>query len=142
MRKLTFDKLNLTLLIAAAVLFFLRRPMTLVLAGVLLAVAALRAFSRDYAARQRENDIFTNFFDRQKMKAQAQKATRARRIRPVYQGKAGESSVGGEKAAPKSNAQYKVFKCPKCKQNLRLPKHVGKVRVTCSNCGHIFDKKA
>lgn len=141
-RKLNFDKLNTALLIAAAVFFILRSTITLVLAGVCIALVIIRSVSHDYAARQRENDIFENFFARQKAKAQSTNAKRVRRIRPVYQGQAGESSIGNQKEKSKSDGNYKVFRCPKCKQMLRLPKNVGKVRVTCSNCGHAFDKKA
>ena len=33
---------------------------------------------------------------------------------------------------------YKVFKCKKCNRNVRIPRHHGKVEVTCPLCG---DKK-
>lgn len=36
---------------------------------------------------------------------------------------------------------YKYFKCPSCKQVLRAPKGRGKIRVTCSRCHNIFEKK-
>ena len=36
---------------------------------------------------------------------------------------------------------YKYFKCPTCKQVLRAPKGRGRIRVTCSRCHHIFEKK-
>lgn len=36
---------------------------------------------------------------------------------------------------------YKYFKCPGCGQVLRAPKGRGKIRITCSRCNNIFDKK-
>lgn len=141
-RNLFFDTLNKVLLGIALVLFFLlRSAYTYVLAGVCLALALVRAFSRDHQARQRENDILMNFFARQKARANAKKATKVRRIRPVYEGKAGESTMNKKKKAPKSDKEHKVYKCPKCKQVLRVPRGKGKILITCQNCGHKFQKK-
>ena len=36
---------------------------------------------------------------------------------------------------------YRYFKCPCCKQSLRAPKGRGKIRVTCSRCSNVFEKK-
>lgn len=36
---------------------------------------------------------------------------------------------------------YCYFKCPTCKQTLRAPKGRGKIRVTCSRCHNVFEKK-
>ena len=36
----------------------------------------------------------------------------------------------------------KFFKCPLCKQKLRVPKGKGKVEITCPKCGNKFIKKA
>jgi len=36
---------------------------------------------------------------------------------------------------------YRYFKCPGCGQTLRAPKGRGKIRVTCSRCHNIFEKK-
>lgn len=33
------------------------------------------------------------------------------------------------------------FKCPKCKKILSLPRHKGKLAVTCTVCGHEFIRK-
>lgn len=37
---------------------------------------------------------------------------------------------------------YKFFTCPKCGTHLRVPRGVGKITITCKNCGHRFDRKA
>lgn len=41
----------------------------------------------------------------------------------------------------KDRKTYKYFRCPQCKQNMRAPKHKGKIRVTCSKCSHVFITK-
>lgn len=137
-----FDTLNKVLLgLAFALFFLLRSAYGYLLAGACLTLALIRAFSRDYQARQRENDILMNFFARQKAKANAKKATKVRRIRPVYEGKAGESTMNQKAKAPKDDNTHRVFKCPSCKQALRVPRGKGKILITCQNCGHKFQKK-
>ena len=42
----------------------------------------------------------------------------------------------------KNSKQYCYFVCPKCKKRLRVPRGVGKVTITCKDCGTKFDKKA
>lgn len=37
---------------------------------------------------------------------------------------------------------YKYFKCPNCKQTLRVPKGHGLITVTCPKCKHQFDKRS
>lgn len=36
---------------------------------------------------------------------------------------------------------HKTFRCPKCRQKLRVPKGKGKINITCSQCGNKFIKK-
>ena len=36
---------------------------------------------------------------------------------------------------------YRYFKCPSCRQVLRAPKGRGRIRVTCSRCHNVFEKK-
>ena len=42
----------------------------------------------------------------------------------------------------KNRKQYHYFKCPKCRERLRVPRGVGSVTVTCRKCGEKFEKKA
>jgi hypothetical protein len=86
--------------------------------GVLmLAYWLFRTFSRNVAKRQAENTRFLYF--RQKIRRKTESAKQQWRDRKTY----------------------RYFNCPKCKQRMRAPRHKGKIRVTCRNCGNIFETK-
>jgi len=38
--------------------------------------------------------------------------------------------------------QYKYLICPQCTQRLRVPRGKGKIRVTCTNCGNVFETRS
>lgn len=38
--------------------------------------------------------------------------------------------------------QYHIYKCPKCRQKLRIPRGRGKIVITCKKCGNEFIKKS
>ena len=42
----------------------------------------------------------------------------------------------------KNRKEYKYFKCPQCKQLLRLKRGCGEKQITCAKCGHQFQQKA
>lgn len=37
---------------------------------------------------------------------------------------------------------YCFFKCPQCSTVLRVPKGKGRIRITCRNCGHVFERNS
>ena len=41
----------------------------------------------------------------------------------------------------KERRTHKFFKCPGCRNTLRVPKGKGKVNITCPKCGERFQKK-
>ena len=75
-----------------------------------------RAFSRNIAARQKENQLFLAPFRKLRAWAAAHKA----------------------KAKDTTHAYYK---CPFCKAQLRVPKGKGKICITCPQCRKEFVKK-
>jgi DNA-directed RNA polymerase subunit RPC12/RpoP len=36
---------------------------------------------------------------------------------------------------------HRFYKCPSCKQRLRVPKGKGRISIRCSKCGTSFEKK-
>ena len=42
----------------------------------------------------------------------------------------------------KTAAGYQRFRCPNCKQLLRLKRGCGEKQITCAKCGHQFQQKA
>ena len=78
----------------------------------------LRMLSRDCDRREMENDHFTGMFE------PIREAADNRRERK-YQKKV-----------------FRFFRCPSCKQQLRVPRGKGKVEITCPSCGSRFIRKA
>lgn len=114
------DQMNFALLILALVLSILGaiffRPLCWV-SDVLLLYALFRALSRNIPARQRENQQFWKIW------------------LPV------KNWLALQKRKWQERKQYKYFRCPGCKQQLRAPRGRGKIEVTCQNCHHVFQTK-
>lgn len=84
-----------------------------------------RMFSKNFSKRYNENRIYTNFMSpyynfTDKLKRKMQK--KMNRM--------------------KSKKTHRYFKCPNCKQELRVPKGHGVVTITCPKCHTEFDKKS
>jgi len=76
----------------------------------------IRAFSRDFARRERENGLFLTYVDQQKQKLAAAKNRRSQR------------------------KDFRFFRCPGCKTYLRVPVGKGKIHIKCK-CGYILYRK-
>lgn len=79
---------------------------------ICFAYSYFRAFSKNLAKRQQENNWYITFV--------------GNKIRSYLK---------------RDRKNFTYFKCPKCKQSLRAPKGRGKIRVTCSRCHNVFEKK-
>ncbi len=51
-------------------------------------------------------------------------------------------SLSKSQYGSQSGAFYRYFHCPNCKQNCRVPKNKGKIRITCPRCGEVFEKRS
>lgn len=116
------DELSLALLIVGVVLSVLsglfRLNVLYILSVLLYGYAMFRMFSKNLDRRYAENAAFVR----------------------LWQGKM--SIVRQFFNRMKNMRKYKYFKCPECKQLLRLPRGVGEVTVTCGKCHQAFKQKA
>lgn len=85
-----------------------------VLSLAILIFAVFRVFSKNIEARRNENAVWLKFMGKIKQKF-------------LF-----------EKNKFKQRKTHKFVKCSKCKKNLRLPKHKGKINVTCPHCKNQF----
>ena len=85
---------------------------------ILLVIGYYRCFSKNIAARYRENQKYLN-------------ATA--KIRGFFRKK---------KYRFDQRKTYRFFKCPKCRQQVRVPKGKGKINIACPKCGERFIKKS
>jgi len=115
------DQLNIFLLAAYLVLLLLSGlPGLRLLETVSFALmvwSLFRMLSRNYAARRRENAKFLKV---------AGPAIRWWRLRRTIL----------------RDKEHRYFKCPKCGQQLRVPKGKGKITVHCRGCGASFQEKS
>ena len=44
--------------------------------------------------------------------------------------------------APIRDRKNKYFRCPQCRQTVRVPRGKGKLAITCPKCGRRFEKKS
>ena len=142
------DELNRTMLITALVLtiidlFFFQfgtwpRYVLSAVSAALLILLVLRMTSRNQNARYQENMKFLsvvtavrNWFRRTFRRSGAGYAPRAKKVRNA-------------KKAPtwSEMKQYKYLICPQCTQRLRVPRGKGRIRVTCTHCGNVFEAKS
>ena len=84
----------------------------------LVALTMFRTFSRNLTARRAEYEWY-----------------RSHILAPLTK-KRNESRTRRAQAAT-----HKFFKCPSCRQTVRVPKGKGKIRITCPKCGNTFIKK-
>ena len=114
------DQLNICLLVLFWVFYILAFVTGVGLLSLLgmfcLILSVLRTFSKKIDRRRAENAKFLQL------------------IRPVRQW----FKLQRTRAKDKDHC---YFKCPKCKQNLRVPKGKGKITVTCRSCGTTFTEK-
>ncbi len=115
------DRLNrvlMTLSMAFILLSFLRLPGAYLIAVLLLLWVYYRMFSKQTAKRCEEN--------RKYMRFEAD-------IRSFFLRK---------KRELQDRKTHHIYRCPNCKQKLRVPKGRGRIVIRCRKCGTEFEKKS
>ena len=115
------DPLSFAMLIAALVLNLIASISGIVListlSAVLIVLCFYRMFSRNFARRRAENQKFMGVWNKVK------------------------NFFRRQQDKLRQSKDFRFFKCPSCKNNLRVPKGKGKIYVTCPRCGERFIKK-
>lgn len=109
--------LSVVMLLISMFLSGFLKSLLFILALALLVFTYYRVFSKNLAARRKENNHFVNLKFKRREKLRLRKEMWAQR------------------------KEYKFFKCPSCKAVLRVPKGKGKIRIVCKKCGTAFEKK-
>ena len=88
-----------------------------ILSYVVIVMTLYRMLSRNTQRRRAENDRFISIFWPLKRKIK----NWAERLH--------------------NRKDYKFFKCPACGNMLRVPRHKGRVKITCPKCGERFERR-
>ena len=116
------DQLYRVMLIGGAVLVilsnFIFEVFFLLLGWILVVLAFVRAFSKDYSRRYAENQKFLELTGK---------------TRKVF---------GKQRYVMEQRKDYHIYTCPQCRQKIRMPRGKGKVEISCPKCHTKFIKKS
>lgn len=116
------DQLSLALLILSLLLSIISGvfdlPIIVYISYIPFVLAVYRIFSKEVDKRRLENYKFMM------------------KLSPIY------SFYHKRKTRLQDRKNHKYFKCPNCKQELRVPKGKGKINITCSKCRTKFMKQS
>ena len=146
------DELNRTMLIVALVFSIIGmivsrsvgwlRVVLSLLSGAMLVIIVIRMTSKNFNKRNQENMKYLTY-------ETAVKDWIGRTFRS--KGKSGAYQAPRTKTKTKAKAknpswaelkQYKYLICPQCAQKMRVPRGKGRIRVTCTNCGNVFETRS
>ena len=109
----------------------------LVIYFIVLAIAALlQASWLRYVAYALLGYCFFRIFSKKTYRRSAENTRYLQMIYPYQQW------LAKKKNRFQTRKVYKYFKCPNCKQELRVPKGKGAITITCPKCRTQFDKKS
>lgn len=115
------DQFNRFLMIVAMVLLILSvfgLDFLYFVAIAVMVYAYYRMFSKQIFKRSAENQKYLQYAWKVKAKLQQKKSL-------LQQSKT-----------------HHIYKCPNCKQKIRVPRGRGRIAITCRKCGHEFIKKS
>lgn len=89
-----------------------------ILGWIMIIYCYFRMFSRNVTKRYAENQTFL---------------AKTYKIRTFFQ---------RQKSMWKQRKVYHIYKCPNCKQKIRIPRGKGKIEIRCPKCSTTFIKKS
>lgn len=116
------DGLGKFLLVTAIVFMFLSilSPLSFLypVSLILLVWCYFRMFSKNIQKRYQENCVYYKYVNK---------------VKDFFK---------REKSYMKQRKTHHIYRCPNCKQKIRIPKGKGKVAIRCSRCGNEFIKNS
>lgn len=115
------DRFNQFLMFVAIVcllISFLGGGMFYLLATAVMIYAYFRMFSRNISKRSLENQWYLK---------------REMKVRSFF---------GKKKKELAQHKDYHIYRCPNCRQKIRVPRGRGRIAITCKKCGKEFIKKS
>lgn len=115
------DRFNQFLMVCAIVCLlvsFIGGGAFYLLATAVMVYAYFRMFSRNVSKRSMENQWYLK---------------REMKVRSFFLKK--KKALGQRK-------EYHIYKCPKCKQKIRVPRGRGRIAISCRKCGNEFIRKS
>ena len=115
------DQLNRFLMILAVIFFVLslfKIPFVYLLGIICLFYAYFRMFSRNTYKRSLENNWYLK------------KSYKIRQFLATF------------KRDMQMRKTHHIYRCPSCKQKIRIPRGKGKIEIRCPKCYHTFIKKS
>ena len=103
--------LNIASLVLILVYILTRLPLLLYVGVVLLGLCYYRMFSRNISKRTEENYKFYTLKDRV------------------------DNKFKGWKEQWANRKVYHYYRCPQCRQKLRVPRGRGRIQISCPRCG-------
>lgn len=100
---------------------------------VLLVYMYFRLFSRNVYKREYENDKYLQI--KNKIKAFFCRVFKRSNNGGHF------SSRCNSYSGNTYTVTYKIFKCPRCRQKLRVPRGKGRIQISCKRCGNEFIKR-
>lgn len=128
-----FDSLSLVLAIIGMVL--LKTNFLQIIGIIFLGYSVFRIFSKNVYKRKQELMKYNNMLKKVSKQIGPLTAKLNKYLQPVTK------SIQSYKWRFGQRKYYTFYKCPQCKNTLRLPKNRGKLKITCPKCKFEFIKK-
>ncbi len=123
------DKLNVSLIgisfFLAILNLFIGTRVIYFIQTLCLVLFFVRFFSSNHQARMKENEKFSELLEKLKL-------NKSHRNNPYK----------NDFYTTETEVAYKYFKCKSCGAKLRVPKHKGKITITCPKCRTSFKGKS
>lgn len=139
------DALGKFSLIASLILLivssFTRSGILYLAAIVVLGYAYFRVMSKNIQKRYYENQKYLDFIGKIKGFFSGSNRSTVDMKSGYNKYTSGNTRSKGFWNRAKADPGYRIYKCPSCGQKTRVPKHKGRIEITCPRCRNSFIKR-